>query len=154
MRMTLQEAIEAGVVFPASRLAAPTQGGGGVSFSLPVEIVSEANRRDHWAARYRRTKSQKRAAHLGVLQHASSLRRRIRAGEDIRLVITLVRLLRPRQRRFGSDNLASGFKAIRDGVASALGIDDGSDRLEWHYAQEPGGGQSGGVRVTIARIDL
>jgi hypothetical protein len=33
------------------------------------------------------------------------------------------------------DNLASGFKAARDGVADWLGIDDGSPRLSWRYGQ-------------------
>jgi len=28
--------------------------------------------------------------------------------------------------------------AVRDGVADAIGIDDGSARIEWKYAQEKG----------------
>lgn len=33
------------------------------------------------------------------------------------------------------DNLPSAFKAVRDGIAEALGIDDGSDRYAWSYGQ-------------------
>jgi hypothetical protein len=33
------------------------------------------------------------------------------------------------------DNLPSAFKAVRDGIAEALGIDDGSDRYVWSYGQ-------------------
>ncbi len=33
------------------------------------------------------------------------------------------------------DNLPSAFKAVRDGIAEAFGIDDGSDRYVWSYAQ-------------------
>ena len=36
------------------------------------------------------------------------------------------------------DNLASGFKSTRDGVADWLGIDDGSKRLTWVYKQVKG----------------
>jgi P2-related tail formation protein len=36
------------------------------------------------------------------------------------------------------DNLQSGFKAVRDGVADWLGIDDGSQLVEWEYRQRPG----------------
>lgn len=41
-------------------------------------------------------------------------------------------------RMLDSDNLAGAFKAVRDGVAEAMGIDDGSERLEWRYAQTQG----------------
>jgi hypothetical protein len=140
MQMTLQQAIAAGIVFPASTMSGPTLDGGGVSFLLPLEIISEMNWRGHWAVKYRRAKNQKRTAYNGTMKHAHTIRYRFQAGEGIRLAVTLIRIMRPRQRRFDSDNLASGFKAIRDGVASALGIDDGDDRLEWHYAQETGSG--------------
>jgi len=33
------------------------------------------------------------------------------------------------------DNLPSAFKAVRDGIAEALSIDDGSDRYVWSYGQ-------------------
>lgn len=36
------------------------------------------------------------------------------------------------------DNLQSGFKATRDGVADWLGINDGSPRLQWSYYQRQG----------------
>lgn len=151
MNMTLQEAIAVGIVFPASAMSGSTLDGGGVSFALPLEIVSEMNWRGHWAVRHKRAKKQRRIAYAGTLQHARALRYRIQTGEDIRLAITLVRLTRPGQRRFDGDNLQAGFKHIRDGVADALGIDDGDDRLEWRYAQEPDGGKRGGVTVIIAR---
>lgn len=106
-----------------------------VAFILPIEIVSEANRRDHWAAKYRRADKQKRMAHAMTLKYARRLRDRAAADKGTRLLVKLTRILRPRQRHFDDDNLQSGFKAIRDGVAKALGIDDGSDRIEWRYEQ-------------------
>lgn len=50
-----------------------------------------------------------------------------------RVVVTLTRL---GPRKLDSDNLAGSFKAIRDGVADALGIDDGSELIQWEYRQE------------------
>jgi hypothetical protein len=37
-----------------------------------------------------------------------------------------------------SDNLAGAFKALRDAVAALLDVDDGTDRIRWHYRQKPG----------------
>lgn len=36
------------------------------------------------------------------------------------------------------DNLRSALKACADGVAAALGVDDGGGLVEWVYAQERG----------------
>ncbi len=143
-----------GVLVTGSDLAAVEHDDGGVSFNLPLEIVSEANAREHWAARYRRAKRQKGTAFNATLRHTASLRQQIEVDDGIRLAITLVRIMRRGQRKFDGDNLQSGFKSARDGIAAALGIDDGSDRLDFRYDQEKGGGLRGGVRVTIARIDI
>ena len=50
-------------------------------------------------------------------------------------VITLTRIA---PRPLDSDNLARSFKAIRDGIADALKINDGSKRLTWNYEQRKG----------------
>jgi hypothetical protein len=52
-------------------------------------------------------------------------------------------------RMLDSDNLASGFKAARDGIADAMGIDDGSPRIDWQVAQE-----RGAVGVYAARVQI
>lgn len=46
-----------------------------------------------------------------------------------------------------SDGCVGSFKAIRDGIADALGIDDGSERIRWNYEQCPGG--EVGVEIRI-----
>lgn len=51
-----------------------------------------------------------------------------------------------------SDNLAISGKNLRDGIADALGIDDGSPLLTWRYEQEKpakGAKHRYGVRVVI-----
>ena len=48
--------------------------------------------------------------------------------------------------KLDSDNLAGACKALRDGVADWLGVDDGSDELTWRYSQERG---AWGVRIQV-----
>lgn len=60
-----------------------------------------------------------------------------------------VRLVRYGPRRLDSDNLAAAFKPIRDGIADALGVDDGSDRVAWSYEQIT---SVYGVEVVISEV--
>lgn len=62
------------------------------------------------------------------------------------VVITLTRIA---PRSLDTDNLASALKAVRDGAADALGVDDGSGRIEWRYAHERGKPGEYGVYVEI-----
>ncbi len=66
----------------------------------------------------------------------------------------VVALTRIAPRDLDTDNLASGLKAVRDGVADALGVDDGSSRIEWRYAQERGRPGEYAVRVEIRELGL
>lgn len=92
---------------------------------LPIKTESEANKREHWAAKARRAKSQRRIAMICIMEAM---------WRDCPLpgVVTLTRLA---SRVMDDDNLARSLKAVRDGVADALRIDDGDDRIEWRYAQ-------------------
>jgi hypothetical protein len=47
------------------------------------------------------------------------------------------------------DNLAAGFKAIRDGVSDWLDVDDGDGRLTWKYSQEHGAPKTYAVRIEV-----
>jgi hypothetical protein len=102
----------------------------GVNVLLPLRIESEANMREHWAVKASRTKAHRSTACLKVAPH----RRKILSLGD-RILITLTRVA---PRELDDDNLARGFKAVRDGVADALGLDDRDKRLKWAYAQEKG----------------
>ena len=56
------------------------------------------------------------------------------AGPPYEITIT-----RHGKRKLDSDNLAASAKFVRDGIADALGIDDGDDEMAtWLYRQEPG----------------
>ena len=98
-------------------------------FHLPLKIESNANLREHWHARAKRTKMQRWTAGCAV---AVSKDWKLPAG---RFTVRLVRIGR---RLLDDDNLCSGFKAIRDGVADGLGVKDNNPRIKWMYAQEKG----------------
>lgn len=117
------------------------------SFSIPVEIVSEANQRGHWAKKHTRAKDQKGMAYAHCLKHLGCKLKDDTLPGDF--VVTLTRIMRKGQRAYDGDNLQSGLKAVRDGIAKYLGIDDGSKRIQWLYSQGKGGGVRGEVRVEI-----
>jgi hypothetical protein len=50
-------------------------------------------------------------------------------------VVTLTRIA---PRKLDSDNLNSAFKAMRDGIADWLCVDDGHESVTWVYAQRKG----------------
>ena len=99
-----------------------------VFLTLPLKIISEANSRQHWRQAAPRKALHRATARAMCQQHA-------RPRHDGPITITLTRIA---PRTLDDDNLASGFKAVRDGVADWLGIDDGSKRLAWRYAQAKG----------------
>ena len=107
----------------------------GVTFSLrvemPLRLAGGSNARLHWAKRARIVKAERKAGFLLAP----------RSGWMLPCVITLTRI---GPRRLDSDNLAAIFKALRDGIADRLEVDDGDPRVTWRYAQERG---KYGVRV-------
>lgn len=108
---------------------------------LAVRTINESNNRDSWRKRARRVKAQRLAA-----------RQRVAAcivGVHLPLVVTLTRV---GARKLDSDGVPSALKAIRDGVADALGVDDGRDDLvQWRYAQQFGPRQVHGVQIEITQ---
>ena len=100
---------------------------------LPLRIESVANRREHWATRARRTRMHRIAA-LAVPKH------------PLPCVVTLIRVA---PRKLDDDNLASGCKAIRDGIADRFGVDDGDPRIRFKYEQVRGKAKEYALRVRV-----
>lgn len=99
-----------------------------------LELVSVANKREHWSKRAERASAHRLIARARLTQvlAAHGLNARImfdRGGVCIQLV-------RCAPRELDDDNLRSAFKAFRDGIADALGVDDRDPRITWQYAQE------------------
>lgn len=103
---------------------------------LPVQTVSEANGRDHWSVKAKRTRKHRTAARL------------LTPKADLPAAVRLTRLS---SGRLDDDNLRGALKAVRDGIADAFGVADNDPRLTWEYAQAPRGDQLQGSVIVEVR---
>ncbi len=95
-----------------------------------LKIPSAANIRVHWA---KRAAAAKKLRVVGRAVGKNLCEVNERAGG---MVVTFVRVA---PRLLDDDNLAFAFKAMRDGVADALGVSDGpSGGVTWRYEQRRG----------------
>ena len=109
---------------------------------LPLRTVSEANGRGHWAPKAKRVKRQ-RAWAYGMSRSVLDPVRRW-------FVPVAVKLTRVAPRSLDGDNLQGALKAVRAGVADALGIDDGDPSITWSYAQQKGNPREYAVIVEVS----
>lgn len=108
------------------------------TIQLHIRTYNTANMRWHWAVKAKYAKQCRQAAFLAV---------RCNGIKEPPNGAFVVRLVRFGKRRMDSDGLAISFKAVRDGIAAAMGIDDGDQRIDWQYSQEIGKTYS--VTITI-----
>lgn len=97
-----------------------------MKFEIPICIPSMANARLHWAAKSREVKRQRDIT--AVMFRAS-----VRKKPCLPCTITLTRR---GPRKMDDDNLVSSFKAVRDQLAKEMGVDDGSNSIQWKYSAE------------------
>lgn len=102
--------------------------------TVPLRTVSEANAREHWARKAKRVKAQRRAAFALCPTY------------PLPAIVTLTRIA---PRALDDDNLRGALKAVRDGVADRLGIDDRDPRVDWRYAQARGRPKEYAVRIAL-----
>lgn len=107
--------------------------------TLPLVVVSEANQREYWRVKARRTAAQRKQVRQ-TWQAAYGKRR-----PAVPCVVTLTRV--GGQALDEGDNLNGAFKGVRDEIAEILGVNDRDPRLRWRYAQEPG--PAAGIRIEI-----
>tara|TARA_R110000822_G_scaffold31017_3_gene89923 strand:+ start:549 stop:860 length:312 start_codon:yes stop_codon:yes gene_type:complete len=91
-------------------------------YNLPIRLASTANLREHWAAKYKRTKVHKNAA-IVIQKHP---------------LPCTVEIIRVGKRNLDGDNLQNACKSLRDGIAARLGVDDADPRVTWKYTQQRG----------------
>lgn len=114
-----------------------------VTLTVPVRVVSEANKREHWSAANRRKKQQQEAVRdLWAFTPLPMWGGNWTTAGPVNVFLT----------HFGptmdTDNLQRAFKAIRDVVADLIGIDDGDTaRVQWHYAQRADA--KPGIEITL-----
>jgi hypothetical protein len=115
-----------------------------------IRTKSEANQREHWAAKAKRVKAQRHTtAWLLTTPRATKSKARILdALRDGGLVVHLIRVA-PRQLDPG-DNLNGSMKAIRDEVAKWLGVDDRAGiGLRFEYGQRKGAPRTYEVEIVM-----
>jgi hypothetical protein len=115
-----------------------------ISLLLAIRTESEANLQEHHMAKARRTKLQRSV----IKNRIGQVRKDFGLWDSTRAYIVTLTRIAPRS--LDDDNLPRSFKAIRDGVADALGTDDSArSNLRWRYAQEKGPPKQYAVRIQI-----
>lgn len=110
-----------------------------LTITLPIKITSPANgSHGHWASDAKRRKDQRTITKWGLMGAPRP---------PLPVVVTLTRI---GVRDLDSDNLAGGFKSVRDEVAAWLGCGDSTrDPITWQYTQERGAPRQYAVRITV-----
>jgi len=114
-----------------------------IEVRMNMKIVSVANMRLHWAVKAKLVRDHRTRTRMSLSAAAQS------SGLEM-LPVTVV-LTRVAPRRLDGDNLQSGFKAVRDGVADWLGVDDGNGLIDWQYAQRSGKAGEYAVEIEVIR---
>jgi len=114
-----------------------------IEIRMNMKIVSVANMRLHWAAKAKLVKDQRTRTRMSLAAVSQS------SGLEM-LPVTVV-LTRVAPRKLDGDNLQSGFKAVRDGVADWLGVDDGNGLIDWQYVQRSGKAGEYAVEIEVIR---
>ena len=109
-----------------------------IDVSIPgLRLVSEANARGSWHGGASRAAKQRRIVALVL-----------RAQQPVAIPCN-VRIVRVAPSRLDDDNLARAAKAVRDELASWLGVDDRDERVSWSVAQTRGGVREYAVRIIV-----
>lgn len=105
---------------------------------LPIRTVNSLNVSEHWRRRAKRAQATRAAAKLALKSVATSAWAHVVATllrDGLRVVLTR----HSRGKLDAHDGLPAALKHVVDGVADALAIEDNDSRIEWRYAQAPGG---------------
>lgn len=110
-----------------------------VTLRVPLHTTSP-NRREHWAARARRVRRERKAVAVAFES---------RAPVSLPAAVTLTRFA---PRALDGDNLQGALKGVRDAVAFWLGCDDADPRVSWLYDQARCAGEHSGVGITVREL--
>lgn len=113
-----------------------------VSVSLPIHTVSESNSRGHWSKRAKRARQQRSTVALVLRVHLRS--------SNIALPVSALLTRVAPSTGLDDDNLRAALKAVRDGVADALGLDDRDPSVTWLYSQRRGAPKQYAVEISIS----
>lgn len=114
-----------------------------LKINVPLRIYSEANMREHWAKKSRRTTEQRHVTRYMVMNEL--------CRQGVSFTRGTVKLIRLAPRTLDSDNLQSAFKAVRDGLADAIKINDGKPEVVYTYDQEQS--KAYGFRIEMEALE-
>ena len=117
----------------------------GKYFILPIKLECATNKREAWYVTLPKKRAQRYEAKFTTLAAFP-----FRKVFGKRFVITITRY---GLRKMDDDNLATSAKYVRDGIADALGIDDGDSRIKWEYKQEIGKAYGCKVQIRSSAIE-
>jgi hypothetical protein len=109
--------------------------------TIPLRVRS-LNEREHPMVKAKRVAQERVVTRLAMAAPCAQYR----ANPPARLTVTLTRL---GPKLMDSDNNVGALKAVRDGVADALSLDDGDPRLTWVYLQDCRRWAQWGVRIEL-----
>lgn len=123
-----------------------------IQLVIPIQTVSEANQREHWAEKNRRKRLQQSAVGWAMLAELGGSTVRYEIQWPMR--ITLVRVRPKGRRKLDKDNCAGSMKHVQDAIAMQFGIDDGDEsKVAWEYDQAIGQGNKYSVIVVLNGIE-
>lgn len=122
-----------------------------VNVFLPIYARSESNFRDNRYSKSKRVKEQRGIACMVIRHSVDAVRKFRMANPEEHVTVTLTRIRPSRRIALDDDNLRGSLKAVRDGVADALGIQDNDPHFTWHYLQATG--EDYAVRVQISATE-
>jgi hypothetical protein len=111
----------------------------GYVIRLPIKTISENNAHEHWRVRHRRRKAQRETAAGWI------------PGDCCHWPAWVIRIVRVAPGKLDDDNLSGSQKAVRDGIADGIGIDDGDGRITWQYDQRRGAPKEYAVEITLTK---
>ena len=109
-----------------------------ITVTIPMRLVSVANMREHWATKATRAKSQRILAWAEL--KAADKAPRLMGPITVKVIRIAPRALDKH------DNLRMACKAVVDGVADWLGVDDRDPRVTWDTGKEAGSQIKRGLR--------
>ena len=113
-----------------------------MTLSIPLNLPSAANLREHWTTKHRRVKGQRSVVALFLGG---------KPRPPLPVVVTLTRIA---PRSLDSDNLQGAFKGVRDEVSKWIGYPDNDPRIEWRYGQRQGGVKVYAIEVRIEPAEV
>jgi hypothetical protein len=100
-------------------------------YFIPVQTVSEANAREDWRAKMKRTAREREAGYIATLAYNARWKTPIGGNPAM---VHLTRYSPSAKKMDEFENVRVALKHIVDGIADALGIDDAD--MEWYPHQE------------------